>query len=583
MKHLLLLILLLPLTAAAKRVDVTSYGAKVDSREDCTVAVRAAVAALESGDTLYFPVGRYDFFASLAAEHNYYESNTSDVFPKRLAILLRGVEDITIDGNNSMLVMHGQMQPLTVDSCRNIAVKNLSVDWDTPLTAEGLVTKVTGDGFFLAVDNTQFPHEIQNGKLVFTGEGWRSGIFSALEFRPYDMGGIAIIEPHTGDITSWMYSDYEVSRSGGSELFFKPSKAGSHLPTAGNHLVLRHNARAHAGIFIADSRDVSLNNVWVHHTGGLGVLSQYSENLTFVNSGVVPNAAKGRYLSGHDDGFHFMGCRGDIVVKNCRWQGLMDDPINIHGTSVRIMQIKGRRLLCRFMQEQSVGMEWGQAGNEVAFLDHSTLRTIAKNSIKSYRKISTTDFEVELTSSMPRDVKAGDALENLHWVPSSVTITDNLFGGGRARGLLVSVPSKVVIENNTFYGSGSAILIAGDANQWYETGAVKDVLIRGNRFMSPCNTSYYQFGEAIISIDPEIPEPTSEHPFHSNITIEDNTFYTANTALVFAKSVKDLVFKNNTVVKTDLYTPATWDGKERVRLVECVNAQIELLDQKIDL
>lgn len=34
----------------------------------------------------------------------------------------------------------------------------------------------------------------------------------------------------------------------------------------------------------------------------------------------------------------------------------------------------------------------------------------------------------------------------------------------RARGILVSTPGKVLIERNYFESSGSAILIAGDAN-----------------------------------------------------------------------------------------------------------------------
>jgi hypothetical protein len=44
----------------------------------------------------------------------------------------------------------------------------------------------------------------------------------------------------------------------------------------------------------------------------------------------------------------------------------------------------------------------------------------------------------------------------------------------------------VLIENNRFPSSGSAILIAGDANAWYESGAVRDVTIRGHVFGESC-------------------------------------------------------------------------------------------------
>ena len=86
-------------------------------------------------------------------------------------------------------------------------------------------------------------------------------------------------------------------------------------------------------------------------------------------------------------------------------------------------------------------------------------------------------------------------------------------------------PGKVIIENNVFESSGSAILIAGDANAWYESGAVRDVLIRNNDFRYPCNSSIYQFCEAVISIDPEIPTSEQKYPYHRNIRIMDNTFH----------------------------------------------------------
>lgn len=80
---------------------------------------------------------------------------------------------------------------------------------------------------------------------------------------------------------------------------------------------------------------------------------------------VEPNAAKGRILSGHDDGFHLMGCKGKITVDSCRWAGLMDDPINIHGTCVRVVKVlSSDKVVCRFMHDMSKGMEWGFPGDK---------------------------------------------------------------------------------------------------------------------------------------------------------------------------------------------------------------------------
>ena len=62
-------------------------------------------------------------------------------------------------------------------------------------------------------------------------------------------------------------------------------------------------------------------------------------------------------VSCHDDGLHFSNCRGWITVESCAFHGLMDNPINVHGTSVPVTEILNSRLLrCRFTRPDSVGL-----------------------------------------------------------------------------------------------------------------------------------------------------------------------------------------------------------------------------------
>ena len=103
-------------------------------------------------------------------------------------------------------------------------------------------------------------------------------------------------------------------------------------PPVGNYLIMRHSKRDHAGMFLFHSKNIKLENINVYHTSGLGILSQYCENIEMRMVNMIPNPNKNRYLSGHDDGLHFMGCKGEIIVDNCDAQALMDDPINVHGT-----------------------------------------------------------------------------------------------------------------------------------------------------------------------------------------------------------------------------------------------------------
>ena len=136
----------------------------------------------------------------------------------------------------------------------------------------------------------------------------------------------------------------------------------------------------------------------------------------------------------------------------------------------------------------------------------------------------------------------------------------NTIQNNRARGALFSTPKKVVCADNLFdHTHGTAILLCGDSNGWYETGACKEVLIKNNTFINAL-TSQYQFTNAIISIYPEIPDlENQEKYFHSGITIEDNTFHTFDKPILYAKSVSDLVFKNNLIQTNTDFKPFHWN------------------------
>jgi hypothetical protein len=132
----------------------------------------------------------------------------------------------------------------------------------------------------------------------------------------------------------------------------------------------------------------------------------------------------------------------------------------------------------------------------------------------------------------------------------------------------------VIIEKNVFESSGSAILIPGDANGWYESGAVTDVLIRNNIFNDPCMTSMYQFCEGIISIYPEIPKPDINKPFHRNIRIENNEFHPFDYPVLYAKSVDGLTFTGNTLIRSNRFEPFH-SRKSTFTFENCMNIQIK--------
>jgi hypothetical protein len=248
-------------------------------------------------------------------------------------------------------------------------------------------------------------------------------------------------------------------------------------------------------------------------------------------------------------------------VDGCSFEGLMDDPLNVHGTSVKIESMPDAgtttprtKIRGRFMHPQSIGLPWARPGDIVAFLNRETMQSRGTAIVQAFTPLDAREFDIEFESPVPLAMKMNDAMENLTWTPD-LEFKNNQVLSCRARGILISTPGKVVIERNYFKSSGSPILIAGDANYWWESGAVKDVTIRDNDFSDFNLANMYGDCNAIISIAPVIPKLDYTTPFHRNIVIERNAFHPFDYPVLFARSTENLVFKDNTIERSHRYPP----------------------------
>jgi len=124
---------------------------------------------------LVFPKGRYDFWPQHAQEKVYYESNSYDNNPKTCAILIENCKGLTIDCSGSEFVFHGRMQPFTLERCEGVTIRNVTIDWDIPLTAQGEVADVGTLCYLVGLRN---PEHAASGRMG--GEIMETAILSEI-------------------------------------------------------------------------------------------------------------------------------------------------------------------------------------------------------------------------------------------------------------------------------------------------------------------------------------------------------------------------------------------------------------------
>lgn len=468
-------------------------------------------------------------------------SNTDSSPEKNVALLLEDMEDVTLDFGGSTLVCTGQLMPLTLLGCRRVTIRNLTIDWKIPLSAEGTILQMTSTRLELRIDSALFPFEVREGRLYFLGNGDPAPLWSFAH---------TAFDPDTGAVCMKMGDELRLEQctSLSEDRVCFTGSFPTIYPT-GAVVVLRHSQRLHAGIFAENCRELTFENITIHATAGLGILCQFCRDLTFRQVRFCANEAKGRKrVCGHDDGLHLTNNAGTITIEGCSFQGLMDDPVNVHGLAARIEQVEGHRtVIGRYVHPQSTGFAlYARPGDRFSVIRSSSMHSLGIVTASAFTLLDPYTFRLEFEEDLPVETHPGDALENLTNTPALIC-RDNFFGPCRARGLLVSTPGPVLIEHNLFRSAGSAILMAGDANEWYESGACRDVTIRDNTFEAACMSTPYQFCEGVVSICPSIPQPDPALPFHQSILLEGNRFFASNGPVLYAFSAENLQLRSNRI------------------------------------
>lgn len=556
--------------SAQKVYEISAFGLKANSSKNASPVLQKALAKIKAeykeGEKviLRFPEGRYEFHEKGAAVREYYISNHDQTNPKKVGIALEDMKNLTLDGQGSEFVFHGRMLPVSLLRSENCLLKNFSIDFENPHIAQVKIVENDPQDGIVFEPAPWVDYRIAKDSIFEAyGEGWTMRHSWGIAFD--------------GDTKHLVYntSDIGCPTKGASEVaprrIHAPGWKDARL-VPGTVVAMRGWGRPTPGIFLSHDVNTTIENVKVHYAEGMGLLAQLCENITLEKFGVcLKGDADPRYFTTQADATHFSGCKGKIVSCNGLYEGMMDDAINVHGTYLKVVKrVDDRTLVGRYMHGQSWGFEWGCPGDEVQFIRSNTMELVGKQnkiiSIRPYDKEQTEGArEFLITFQEPVDQvineQSGFGIENLTWTPE-VLFSGNVIRNNRARGSLFSTPRKTIVENNLFdHTSGAAILLCGDCNGWFETGACRHVIIRKNRFVNAL-TNLFQFTNAVISIYPEIPDLKGQQQyFHGGpeggIVIEDNEFETFDAPILYAKSVDGLVFRNNTIkLNTEYKVPS---------------------------
>lgn len=315
-------------------------------------------------------------------------------------------------------------------------------------------------------------------------EGWEERI----------LGENIVFDPRTM-ATAYRSDDYYIPKPDNFDIRVTPKAPGRYelqtrfvraLPPVGTILTFkgvftqnRHSPAIHA----TASSGVLVEDVTIHHCGGMGLIAEKTDNVTVRRLQVVLRKGSPRIITTTADATHFCNCRGTVLIEECIFENMLDDATNVHGSYVRVTGITApNQVIARINHPQQAGYEFAGKGDEIDVVDGQTLA--CETHLRGEKTGTHHAHYIRLTFTSPVEgrLTVGDGLENMSWYPELI-FRNNVVRNNRARSILVSTPRKVIIEGNTFSSMMSAILFEGDMDHWYEPGAVRDVTIRNNKFL----------------------------------------------------------------------------------------------------
>ncbi|MGN0493398.1 MAG: right-handed parallel beta-helix repeat-containing protein [Acutalibacteraceae bacterium] len=490
----------------------------ISSRDDCSAELEGFINGLSDHTTVVLKGGCY--LSRKVRVRN----------KKGLAIVGEDAKIITaFDPKEGFYKYSGAFD---FEGCENLTIQNLIFDTDKPVNSAGRVVSVESDDSSFVVKMLD-GCALDGGQTIFAmnsmdGDGSPDYILASYEKSPYE-----VLE--NGEV-----------RVFGSENL---RKSIAKLPIGericfrfglGNFHYLKNSA-----ITFENCKNVSILDITVHSSAGYMIVAfPRCENFRIERYRVECPKGSNRLMASNIDGIHLLGVGGTVTMKDCFFDGLGDDALNIHSTAGFITESDGGSIKVinkRF--DIPMDKSWCRKGDIIAVYDTSFVR-------KGSLMVEKFEDSRVYYSVCEGSAEVGDVVANTFY-NAEILVEGCEVRNSRARALLFQT-ENITVRNCEFFGiSLPAILMAPDIVVWHEMSPVKNVLIENCTFRK-CGFVGNNEANAVISVKTSH-DGSQQTPqqIHSNITVRNNVFKDVRNKAIYMSSVKGFDIENNDFGKDD--------------------------------
>lgn len=447
--------------------------------------------------------------------------------------LIENKKNLTLCGDKTMFVSHYDTQMKVADTpgmflfrgLDNLTICNIVVTTDYPTNTTGRVISKDIEG------GTYVFRPLCNGKIT--------GQERIMAQNSFD-------EELTPDYHLFCYekNPYDLLENGDIRIHLteEPQEQLKRLEV-GQLVSLRHIVYGKEFFIFENCDNVKLEDVTVYSSPGptVRVLPRCS-NFTFERFCVKLPEGSERLFAANADGIHIKGLTGKLILKDCYFEHLGDDALNIHSRAAMVtrVDVDNKVISCiSGWEREPLSADWARCGDVIEVYHPKEFLVKAKIYVTGFEDGNIT-YDI-----LEGEVQEGDVLANTAYF-ASVHVENCMVKNSRARGILIQ-SRDVVVENCKFEGlSLAGVLISPDIEYWYEVGPARNVLIQNNTFTKCAYAgAVHNLGNILVKSSHGSEYEAYPCGVHKNIIVRDNKFVDSPVSAIFVSSTEGIEVTDN--------------------------------------
>jgi len=512
---------------------ISDFGARGDGKFDCTPALQRVLSAARKAGPCEIRVGAgaWRFLPT--------DPEASSVIP------LVGLTNLSLVGEGpgltTLVVGNPKVSCLRVEASRQIRMAGFAIDYDpvpftqgTVVSVETNLAGVAGSApgetarFDLRLDPAYLPPD--DPRYSSPNASWGAKVIPGVYWDLWAVRSKRWEHP-SPDLVRFFTDARGIAQSG--------LKAGDRFA---------HSFRWYVrdAVVCWASQSVALEDVHIWASPSTTTVWANSEDLVIRGLAIAVKPGSDRLISSCADGIHAFGVRGRFLIEGCRFEGMLDDGINVHCRAAHVMEGSTPERL----RINNAGTFDCRPGDRLQVWDGTDGRIKAELKVAAVAhetgiiKILSLERAVE-GLRMGKSRETADNLFNLDACCAGVVIRSNYFGHHRGRAIVCKAVGAR-IEGNAFENvDGLAVGILQESG-WGEGPVPRDILITGNTF-----TGVPRLGSAANpSIRTHIAKAGGqvELPLIENVRIVSNRFVNPRVGAMDIRNASGVEILANTVL-----------------------------------